>query len=225
MSRARVSAALARDVSHHVAQLSASAVAAHGSFVIALSGGSLPSFLLPLLDDPSVAWDRWTVFFVDERLVPAGHPDSNRAACAALLARVPAERVEGVRDELSPEEAARDYAARLEKVGRPIDLAMLGMGEDGHTASLFPGHALLDEKVRLVASIVDSPKPPPTRVTMTLPTIVAARNIVFVAAGTGKQDALAAIFGEKRPGIPAGMVLHQRPDTVFFTDAAAAAKL
>ena len=99
------------------------------------------------------------------------------------------------------------------------------MGEDGHTASLFPNHPLLQEERRLIAPISDSPKPPSNRVTFTFPLIVSAREIAFVAGGAGKIDAMEWIFKQKRQDIPAAIVLQKRPDTVFFTDKKAAAKL
>lgn len=99
------------------------------------------------------------------------------------------------------------------------------MGEDGHTASLFPGHALLSEQTRLIAPIRDSPKPPPARVTFTFPLIASARHIAFVAAGDGKADPLLWIFKEHRAGVPSGRVRELRPDTVWFVDKAAVAKL
>ncbi len=109
--------------------------------------------------------------------------------------------------------------------GGKLDMVLLGMGEDGHTASLFPGHALLSERTRLVAPIRDSPKPPPARVTFTLPLITSARSIAFVAAGDGKADPLLWIFKQQRHDVPSGRVRQLRPDTVWFVDHAAVAKL
>ncbi len=219
----RVSHNLSQDVSAYVKRIAADVIAARGTFVVALSGGSLPSNLLPLLEDETVDFGRWEVFFVDERHVPLTHADSNFLACRALLAKVPPERVHAIRPELPLKECAADYEARLR--GKLLDLVLLGMGEDGHTASLFPGHPLLQETQLLVAPIDNSPKPPPARVTMTLPLITAAAHVAFVAGGAGKQDALAWIFREQRKDLPSAMVLERRKDTVFFTDAKAVAKI
>ena len=103
---------------------------------------------------------------------------------------------------------------------------MLGMGEDGHTASLFPGHALLEENDKLIAYLSDSPKPPPSRVTFTFPLIQASKHVAFVAAGSGKQDPMSWILKENKEGIPAGKVMELRNgNVVWFLDKAAASKL
>ncbi len=219
----RVSDNLPRDVSAFVKRVSAEAIAARGSFLVAVSGGSLPSNLLPLLEDSEVDFAKWEVFFVDERHVPLEHPDSNFLACRAALAKVPRAQVHAINPALPLDECAADYERQL--AGKKLDLVLLGMGEDGHTASLFPGHALLRESVKLVASISDSPKPPPARVTMTVPLITSAAYVAFVAGGAGKQDAMVWIFKEHRSDVPSAMVLERRKDTVFFTDAKAVAKL
>lgn len=172
------------------------AIAKHGQFTVALSGGSLPNNLVPLAKVDGIQWDKWAVFFADERIVPLDNAESNYAACAkAFLAHVPIkpEQVHPLNAKLfrswtvtdplvqpadaagSAEEAqeiADDYAKQIAEVFKTtdtpsFDLILLGMGPDGHTCSLFPGHPLLDEKSVTVAKILDSPKPPPRRVTLT----------------------------------------------------------
>lgn len=106
-----------------------------------------------------------------------------------------------------------------------FDLILLGMGEDGHTASLFPGHPLLNETERWVAPIFDSPKPPPERITLTLPVINQARHVVFITAGAGKADALAEIFGVAESRLPAKLVQPAAGELHWFVDEAAAARL
>lgn len=150
------------------------AIAERGQFVVALSGGSLPSNLISLVQDASVEFDKWHVFFVDERYVALNHSDSNFLACSAALARVPANQVHPIDPSLPLDDCAAAYEKQFKS---KLDLVLLGMGEDGHTASLFPGHALLREESRLIAPITDSPKPPPSRVTMTFPMIASARQV------------------------------------------------
>ena len=123
--------------------------------------------------------------------------------------------------ELIKEFAQRD-AARF-----PIfDLILLGMGPDGHTASLFPGHELLSENDRWVAPIEDSPKPPPRRITLTYPVINHAARVAFVAAGSGKQDMLSAVLDTPEQGLPSSRVRPVPPGHLYwFVDDAASAKI
>ncbi len=155
---------------------------------LALAGGSTPRAMhekLALLDLP---WSRLEIFFGDERCVPADSADSNyRMAKESLLDRVPIarERVHRMPGELADHDAAaRAYEAVLPP---SIDVLVLGIGEDGHTASLFPGAAALAERGRRVLPVV-GPKPPPHRLTVTPPVVEAARNIVVLAAGAGKAE-------------------------------------
>eukprot|EP01147_Barroeca_monosierra_P003322 gene3322-6006_t len=125
--------------------------------------------------------------------------------------------------------AANAYEATLKRElgDQPrLDLVLLGMGPDGHTCSLFPGHKLLDEKTMLVAGIDDSPKPPPSRITLTYPALEAASNVAFVCTGAGKADAIQQIFQPSREEdtLPAGNV-HARIGVVWFLDDSAAANL
>lgn len=198
----------------------------HGVFKVAVSGGSLPKTLAQaLLAPPSsetdvIKWDKWEIFFADERAVPLDHPDSNYGLLKAeLLDKLP----EGVAPfkvhTIDPEalEDTQELADRYEQalvqsfasrdsVKLPIfDLLLLGCGPDGHTCSLFPGHPLLRESDAWVAPIEDSPKPPPRRVTLTLPVVKHAVRIAFVATGGGKKEIMKEIF-EQGNGLPCALV-------------------
>jgi 6-phosphogluconolactonase len=227
-------AALASALGSFVVQASAEAVARHGQFVVAFSGGSLPvtlaAAMLPRRDE--VDWKAWQVWFVDERHVPLTHADSNfKAVSDALLAHVPipAANVHAIDASGSVEQAADSYEAALVQNAGRLDLVLLGMGPDGHIASLFPGHALLGEKIKRVAPISDSPKPPPGRITMTLPVINDARACAFVVTGASKADVVAqsAIPWEQVAGVPypAALVRPRNGTLTWFLDADAAAKL
>ena len=145
------------------------------TFNLGLSGGSLAKFLCQGLSSISTDWTRWRLFFCDERLVPEESSDSTWGLYrSSLLPATPLspDQFLTVKTDLEPQEAARDYQARLvEMTGMKLDMLLLGAGPDGHTCSLFPNHPLLAEAAggRLVAHITDSPKPPPARVTLTLP--------------------------------------------------------
>jgi 6-phosphogluconolactonase len=149
-------------VAQYVSELATAAIAANGKFTIALSGGSMPKVLGQGLPGLKMEWDKWHVFFSDERCVALDHDDSNYKACAEhFLSKVPipAEQIYCLDPTLAdkPEEAAADYAQKMQSVfgdDGTFDLILLGMGPDGHTASLFPGHALVNESSKYV--IIDT---------------------------------------------------------------------
>src|SRR5262245_23483627 len=163
-----------------------------GRFALAVPGGSVATRFLPALAAAPVAWDRVDLFWADERAVPPEDPESNFAAARAWLDHAGLDPLHVHRmpgDAKDLETAARRYAAILvEENGDPprLDLAILGVGPDGHVASLFPGHPVLDAET-WVAAVTDSPKPPPHRLTLTLRTFGAAREIWIVALGASKS--------------------------------------
>lgn len=162
-------------------------------------------------------------------MVDLTHPDSNHfLAHTQLLSKVaiPSENVNSVKTSLSPKQAAMDYQTKISlflpknKLGIPVfDVVLLGVGPDGHTCSLFPEHALLDEKVRLIAEIEDSPKLPPKRVTFTFPLLDAADNVFFVMSGANKADIVKSILVGKAD-FPAGRVNAQNVTWVLDQGAA-----
>lgn len=176
---------------------------------MAMSGGSLPSFLRGLSKffeemkvDPQ--FSSWHILLADERCVVVGDPDSNLGAIQKEVldkSGIPSSNVHGINEEKldSPEEMAKEYEETVKNVllqscGGKLDLALLGFGPDGHTCSLFPEHDLLSESDKLVASIENSPKPPPNRITMTFPLLNASRNVIFCGAGSSKAPILKEIF-------------------------------
>jgi 6-phosphogluconolactonase len=187
-----------------------------GARSLVLAGGTTPQRCYELLAHMDVEWGRVTILFGDERCVRPDHPDSNyRMARESLLDRVSPATVHRMPAELGPDEGASLYAHVVASVS-PLDVVTLGVGEDGHTASLFPGHPLL-EATALVAGIRDSPKPPPQRVTLTLPALRSARRVIILATGAGKADAVARA---KRGEVPSGMIAGAR----WLIDRAAAGK-
>jgi 6-phosphogluconolactonase len=176
------------------------AVDGSGRFAVALAGGSTPQRAYELLADAhrdDVGWDRVHVFFGDERGVPPDHEDSNyRMANGALLSHVRPGSVHRMRGELPPAEAAALYDGELREFfgGEPVlDLVTLGIGDDGHTASLFPRTPALGVTDRYA---VENPveKLGTTRITLTVPAINASRHAVFLVAGEGKAQALKEIL-------------------------------
>ncbi len=197
------------DSAEDVAAAAASQIAEalrQGARTLVLAGGTTPQRCYELLSGMDVAWGRVTVLFGDERCVPPDHPDSNyRMAREALLDRVAPATVYRMPAELGPDEGAELYAKVVAAVS-PLDVVVLGVGEDGHTASLFPGHPALNAK-ELAVGIRDSPKPPPQRVTLTLPVLQRARQVIILATGAGKAEAVAKA---KRGEVPSGMIAGAR---------------
>ncbi|HKV89416.1 MAG TPA: 6-phosphogluconolactonase [Candidatus Dormibacteraeota bacterium] len=177
-----------------------------GARTLVLAGGTTPRRCYELLSNLEVEWGRVSVLFGDERCVPPGHPESNyRMAKESLLDKVAPAAVYRMPAELGPDEAAGLYAHVVAAVA-PLDVVTLGVGEDGHTASLFPGHEAL-RAGGLAVGIRDSPKPPPQRVTLTLPALQSARRVIILATGAGKAEAVARA---RRAEVPSGMIAHAR---------------
>jgi 6-phosphogluconolactonase len=177
-----------------------------GARTLVLAGGTTPQRCYEILSRMDVAWGRVSVLFGDERCVPPDHPDSNyRMAREAMLDRVAPATVHRMPAELGPDEGAKLYARVVEAL-TPLDVVVLGVGEDGHTASLFPGHPAL-KAAGLTVGIHDSPKPPPQRVTLTLGALQSARRVIILATGKGKADAVAKA---KRGEVPSGMIAGAR---------------
>ena len=201
-----------------VARAGADAVAGAiraGLRTLAVSGGRTPRELFELLAARELEWGRVSLLFADERAVaPADHESNYRLLRETLLERVTPGAVLRVPGELGAEEAASWYDALVGRL-QPLDLVLLGMGEDGHTASLFPGNPALDAPGWAVA-VHDAPKPPPDRVSLTLGCLRNARRVIFLVTGAEKAGALRrAQAGE----VPAGMI----PGAEWLVDEAAAA--
>jgi 6-phosphogluconolactonase len=177
-----------------------------GSRTLVLAGGTTPARCYQLLAEMDVEWGRVTVLFGDERCVKPDHPDSNyRMARETLLDKVAPASVHRMPAELGPDEGAAEYSKVVEGLA-PLDVVVLGVGEDGHTASLFPGHPILNAN-GWVAGVRNSPKPPPERVTLTLPALRGARHVLILATGKGKAKAVAMA---KRGEVPSGMIAGAR---------------
>ena len=177
-----------------------------GARSLVLAGGTTPKRCYELLSELDVEWGRVAVLFGDERCVPPDHPDSNyRMAKETLLDRVMPATIYRIPAELGPDEGADEYAEVVANVA-PLDFVLLGVGEDGHIGSLFPGHPALHAD-GLTIGIHDSPKPPPERVTITLDAIRDAGLVMILATGKGKADAVAMA---RRGESPSGMIASAR---------------
>lgn len=229
-------AAAAEEVIHAAEE----AVKARGRFTIALSGGSTPKSLFTLLATNArsvLPWDRMFFFWGDERHVAPSDADSNyRMADEAMLSKIPVAPGNIFRipaEDPDADAVASAYEKTLctffqlgPKQFPSFDLILLGMGPDGHTASLFPGTAALQEKTRLVvANWVEKLKA--SRITLTLPVLNAARRVAFLVGGTDKADALKAVLESDAPGeqYPSKLVKPKDGKLVWLIDRAAASGL
>lgn len=215
-----------------------SAIVDHGRFRVALSGGNTPRDVYALLAKEyktTVGWDKVHIFFGDERHVPPDHPDSNyRMADETLLSKVPIpkENIHRVRAELDPESAARDYEEQirtefsLKNHALPrFDLILLGLGDDGHTASLFPGTAALGESTRLVAANWVA-KLNTFRITLTYPVLNNAAENMFIVSGKGKAEIAAKVLSKSEtPEFPAQRVQPAHGRLLWLMDQDAAGLL
>jgi 6-phosphogluconolactonase len=229
-------------ISHKAAEMfvntSRTCIASQGKFSVALSGGSTPRKLYSLLGSaecsPQVDWQRVHFFWVDERCVPKEHEESNfKAAFDRLLSKIsiPGENIHRIKGEEDPDKAAGDYEEEVRRFfGMPgfpmFDLVILGMGEDGHTASLFPDSNLLKERIRLAAPVYLE-KPNRNRITLTLPVLNNATQILFLVAGHSKADVVYEVLGngQKKERYPAGLIRPVHGSITWLIDQEAAEKL
>jgi 6-phosphogluconolactonase len=225
-------AAIAADL---FVERSEQALVRRGRFLVALSGGATPRRFYELLASPAyrdrVDWKRTEVFWVDEQCVPPDHPESNyRMANELLLSKVPLEekQIHRIRGEEEPETAAKYYAmevmAYMPKSLFTFDLAVLGLGIDGHTASLFPGDPAVSENEQI--AVVVEPRGKHRRISVTLPVLNRVVTAVFLVAGQEKAATVREILDGGNPkGYPAGMVLPVKGELFWYLDRKAAGLL
>ena len=227
-----------RTAADAVTRAIAAGVSAAGTATIAVSGGETPRGLHRLLAQPpgveAIPWERLHIFWADERMVPYDDPASNYgAACVDWLGRLPcaAAGIHPVPVDRPPEVAAHRYAEDLrshfQRNGPPeplLDLVVLGVGPDGHTASLFPGDPVLDEQRRWTAAVKGG-NPDLWRVTLTYPVLNRARRVLFLAAGDTKAGVVRRALTEAPPVLPAGRVRPVAGSVTWVLDAEAAGRL
>lgn len=211
--------AVARRAAWEISRELASTIERHGHAHLALSGGGTPRRTYELLAAEMPDFSAVDVWFADERCVPPEDEESNfKLATETLLhtVSIPDAQVHRMLGELGPEEAALRYEQELKSVldgdGLPIlDLVVLGIGPDGHVASLFPGSSTLEaDETAVCHGVTDSPKPPPQRVTLSLAMLRAARRCLLLATGAGKSDAMSAALGTPSKHVPASLLRRER---------------
>jgi 6-phosphogluconolactonase len=232
----------AQDTAAYIHVLSEQAIQSHGRFLIALSGGSTPKTLYQTLVAPEwkrqFKWDKILFLFGDERCIPPDHPESNFGMARAALFQpmnIPADHIYRMKGEYkNPIAAAHEYEDQLRTVARcpppnlpTIDLVLLGLGEDGHTASLFPGTAALEEQSKVV-TVGHAPTGVPTRITLTLGVLNRAAVVLFLVAGAGKATMVRRVIQpetEADRSLPAARVAPESGQLIWMLDQAAGTQL
>lgn len=220
---------LARQTAARLAAALAQAQAARGTASVVLTGGRTGGAVLAALRDATLDWSTVDVYWGDERFLPSGDPERNETlARETLLDHVPVspERVHPMAPSDGefgddPDAAAEAYAVLLRDVPS-FDVCLLGVGEEGHTASVFPHSPAVAETARPVVAVRDCPKPPPTRVSLTLPTIRRAARVWLVTTGAGKAEAVAAALGGAGEAELPAAGARGRQETLWLLDRAAA---
>ena len=220
--------ALAEAIAERLSALVADLQAQGRTPRVVLTGGTIAAAAYQRIDANAADWHDVEFWFGDERFMPEGHADRNdQQARDAFLDRVGATGVHSIADNdcsLSAAQAADEYAAALPD--EPFDLVLLGMGSDGHVASLFPHHAMLHEIDRACAELFDSPKPPPVRISMTFPTLNRTNAAWFLVSGDEKADAVArALANDGTVDETPARGVRGRQDTIWLLDEAAASRL
>ena len=215
------------------AEIAEKAVTEKGSFSVALSGGKTPATLFhKLAKENKLPWNRTHVFMVDERFVPYHDENNNYRMINEILMRhvdIPAKNIHPILTTIeTPQASALKYEKDLNSFFRSspgFDLMLLGIGDDGHTASLFPGMPSLKEKKHLAIAVPPSGTIMSERITMTFPIINNAENIIFMAAGDDKAPVIREVVEKEKSRLPAAMVRPGKCSPVFLLDKAAASLL
>ena len=227
-------AAAAEACGRDVVELVEEALAGQEFATFAVSGGSTPKLMFQWLAGAKLPWDRVHLFFVDERCVPPADPESNYRMVEETLikpAHIPLRVIHRIAGELGPEPAAKRYEAEIREFFQlgagempRFDVVHLGLGPDAHTASLFPGSPLIDDREGIAAAVRNAPKPPPDRVTLLPGALLAAKHTLFLVAGGDKAEAVRAVFkGEPDPKkYPAQIASHHGRAVTWFLDEPAA---
>ena len=188
---------LNKAAANYVVKSAENAIASRGRFIVALAGGTTPKSVYELLQSINTDWTKWHIYYGDERCLSPDHADRNSLmAEQAWLNHVaiPATQIHPIPAELGSKKGAAAYAETL--AGLDFDLVLLGLGEDGHTASLFPGEVWDDGSATV--SVDNAPKPPPERVSVSASKLSAAQEVLFMVSGAGKQQAV----NDWRTGVP-----------------------
>lgn len=191
-----------------------SAISERGKFKLVLAGGSTPEKVYRLLAESNADWANWIIYYGDERCLPVDHQDRNSLMATQVLldnVAIPANQVFTMPAELGPEQAAERYRLTVAEAGE-FDMVLLGMGEDGHTASLFPGHQ--HQQDELVHAVYNSPKPPPERISISAKALSNTRELIFLITGANKQEAVK--LWRSGSDLPVAAIVPKNPVDIYI---------
>lgn len=205
---------VARAVCRQILNAANSAISERGKFKLVLAGGSTPEKVYRLLAESDADWANWIIYYGDERCLPVDHQDRNSVMATQVLldnVAIPANQVFTMPAELGPEQAAERYRLTVAEAGE-FDMVLLGMGEDGHTASLFPGHQ--HQQDELVHAVYNSPKPPPERISISAKALSNTRELIFLITGANKQDAVK--LWRSGSDLPVATIVPKNPVDIYI---------
>jgi 6-phosphogluconolactonase len=205
---------VAQAACRHILNAADSAISERGKFKLVLAGGSTPEKVYHLLAESNADWANWHIYYGDERCLPADHQDRNSLMASQVLldkVAIPANQIFTMPAELGPEVAAERYKLAVSKAGM-FDMVLLGMGEDGHTASLFPGHQHPQDE--LVHAVYNSPKPPPERISISAKALSNTRELIFLITGANKQEAVN--LWRSGSDLPVASIVPESPIDVYI---------
>ena len=214
--------AVAEAACERILKLANDAIEARGIFRLVLAGGSTPEKAYQLLAQASSNWDKWEIYFGDERCLPVDDSERNSvmaARCLTSKVTIPVQQCHAIPSELGPKQAAQAYS-NIVATAVPFDLVLLGMGEDGHTASLFPGHT--HDLEQWTHPVFGAPKPPPERVSLSAKALGQTRSLLYLITGQSKVEAVQA--WRKGDSLPVSSISTDAGE-VLFDKAAYAAEL
>ena len=201
-----------------IKQAATKAIQSKDKFRIVLAGGTTPEIIYKMLSKENFDWSKWEFYLGDERCLPINSPERNSKMIMSTWLNhidIPAENIHFIPAELGAKDAAKEYAETI-KNNMPFDLVLLGMGEDGHTASLFPDHIFNEEE--LTHAVFDSPKPPSDRVSMSASSLSNAHQVLMIVTGASKKDSVKAWINGKE--LPIAQISALTKLTVLLDEAA-----
>lgn len=211
-------AELAKAAHQHILSAANRAIAERGAFKLVLAGGGTPEQVYRLLAKADANWAHWFIYYGDERCLPTDHHDRNSLMASSVFldkVAIPDAQIFTIPAELGPESAAKNYR-HIVASAMPFDMVLLGLGEDGHTASLFPGHR--HQQDELAHAVYNSPKPPPERVSLSAKALSNTRELLFLVTGANKQEAVK----NWRSGLdlPVASIIPEHPVDIYIDSAA-----